>query len=271
MPLPLLDTPAPPPALPTLLLPIGRGFRPVRYKSPAAMGAHQTPVTVDQLRSPSPGSTVAMTLLKTLPALLLLVGLASAFEEFSGACPNHPAVDNFQLPQFMGKWNVYAKYLKDKIVLHKCESEQYNATEDGKFRIGRLSVGAGDPTLAWYGKVTYSFGTAVPYKPKGKPVEKARFRILNDGLSPPGPNPTFNILSVKYNQYALIHGCEALTDTKNKQEFIILTRAKKVGPTLWKTIKKDMKKFKIKRKKLTFIVQDDCKELSGSTSFQDRA
>ena len=175
-----------------------------------------------------------------------------------GLCPEHTAMQNFELKPYMGDWREYKMFVPLPGDM-KCVRHKYDISVSGSFWFaieGIAEVNNATKTLKYTGYM-------VPFAMEGS-NQPARFRFQNNNEYLPSDTlPIYDILYADYKRYAIIYGCEnfqRFEESKLKdfheENYIILVRLEAVSPALEQEINKKVKALGLKPKKLKKTYDD---------------
>ena len=170
-------------------------------------------------------------LLRTLPLLMLAV-LVGGDLRFPGKCPQRQPVDNIQFPRIIGKWYVFAEYLKVGYTV-KCHRIEFSSDRYGKF--------SGFSRRKFF-VIDIAQVVSAPFKNfrQNRVTLRSRAQFLPNTtvgtynatpyINPNGIPPTsYNILHIEYNRTAFISSCFEGLDNRtnqvgNSQYLVVLTK-----------------------------------------------
>ena len=187
------------------------------------------------------GSTSAVTPLKTLLQLMLLVVLADGLAKFDGTCPEPQAMENFELKPLMGLWYEHSAY---RDVEFKCAVCTFSLDGDDRFKMVTEAV-----------RDRKNVTKSNDFRFEGD-QSVAKFNFTHSDSS---ESWRIRILYTDYNSTCIFWSCiDGYDRTANWQILFILTRDRIASAALESSNSKRVQQLGLDTDQLVKTDQQDC-------------
>ncbi|XP_055546322.1 apolipoprotein D-like [Wyeomyia smithii] len=152
--------------------------------------------------------------------VILFLGKCSLGQVISlGQCPQHPVVQNFDLPAYVGSWYEMSRYERDTQRGAECVRVNYSLNDDNSVRIENEQLIPPSSVFdVIVGRSVFSFPDEVPIQGK--------FNVTFGAMPPILSN--YWVLDTDYTSFSFIWGCYPVSDTIRAENFWLLSRTTEI-------------------------------------------
>ncbi|XP_058451704.1 apolipoprotein D-like [Malaya genurostris] len=155
----------------------------------------------------------ALAIGQLLLAFLLRSSLAQIIS--TGQCPEHPVVQNFDLPAYLGEWYEINRYEQNFQRGGECSKAAYALNDDGTVRVdNRMLIPPSD-------QFDVEIGFAVVSFPEDN-LQQAKLNVSFRGMPPNRSN--YWVLDTDYTTFSFVWSCFEVSDTIKGESHWLLSR-----------------------------------------------